>query len=94
MWTNVLISVSPFFFLPLPFVNSSNNQICDFCVLANKQDEIESAMDEAANDSADLVGDTEEAGAEARGFVSEALQHQTNTRNSGKFREKCRNLEI
>lgn len=41
-------------------------------------------MDEAANDRADLVGDPEEASAEARGFVSEALQHSANTRNAGK----------
>lgn len=62
------------------FVDIEINWLFSF---SQKQDQIESAMDEIANNCAIVIGDTEEACVEARRLVSQAFFNATNTRNSG-----------
>lgn len=61
----------------------------DFCLFTTRrggeQDEVESKMDEVANDSSDFVGyRTEEAHTQARRLVPQTLFHQTNTGDSSR----------
>lgn len=60
-------------------------RVCFVRTLPNQQDEIESTMDETANDRTNIICHTiKEAAAQTGGFLFETVLNATNTRNSGK----------
>lgn len=54
------------------------------------QNEEQPTVDETTNDRPDILGHSKEAAAEARGLLSEAVFHPTNTRESGDSRHRRR----
>lgn len=75
------------FFIPSFFPWRVSVCVCVYFVrtLPIQQDEIESTMDEAANDRTNIICHSiKEAATQTGGFIFETVLNATNTRNSGK----------
>lgn len=81
-----LRSFSFLIFLSLRFLAHFRIFLILFIDNLSMQNEIESKMDEVANHSSNFICHrTEKANTQARGLVSQALLHQTNTGDSSRF---------